>query len=63
MLLLCMTMKELYARLYERIKPDYFGNGGDRTDQNTPERQMCEDLGIELVWGLVEEKSKVQAKW
>jgi D-beta-D-heptose 7-phosphate kinase/D-beta-D-heptose 1-phosphate adenosyltransferase len=36
----------------ERIKPDYFGNGGDRTEQNTPERNLCEQLGIELVWGL-----------
>jgi cytidyltransferase-like protein len=35
-----------------RIRPDYFGNGGDRTDQNTPERSLCEDLGVELVWGL-----------
>lgn len=34
------------------IRPDYFGNGGDRTDQNTPEKQLCEDLGIEMVWGL-----------
>lgn len=35
-----------------RIKPDFFGNGGDRTDQNTPERSLCEEIGIELVWGL-----------
>ena len=36
----------------KRIKPHYFGNGGDRTDQNTPERSLCERFGIELVWGL-----------
>jgi len=35
-----------------RIAPHYFGNGGDRTDQNTPERSLCEQLGVELVWGL-----------
>ena len=34
------------------LKPDYFGNGGDRTDKNTPEKQLCEDIGIEMVWGL-----------
>lgn len=34
------------------LKPDYFGNGGDRTDKNTPEKQLCEELGIELVWNL-----------
>lgn len=41
-----------------RIKPDYFGNGGDRTNQNTPERSLCESLGIELVWGLGGDKTQ-----
>jgi len=36
----------------KRIKPDYFGNGGDRTNKNTPEKTLCEGLDIELVWGL-----------
>lgn len=35
-----------------RIKPDYFGNGGDRTSKNTPEMEVCDHLGIELLWGL-----------
>jgi len=35
-----------------RVRPDYFGNGGDRTDTNTPEKELCEELGIELVWNL-----------
>ena len=34
------------------IKPDYFGNGGDRTQTNTPEVALCEELGIETVWEL-----------
>ena len=40
----------------ERLKPDMFGNGGDRTDKNTPEMDVCEDLGIEMVWELGGEK-------
>ena len=32
--------------------PDYFGNGGDRIDNNTPEKKLCEELGIEMVWNL-----------
>lgn len=36
----------------KRLRPDYFGNGGDRTRQNTPEIALCEDLDIELVFGL-----------
>lgn len=35
-----------------RIKPDYFGNGGDRTNQNTPELDLCRELKIEPVFGL-----------
>jgi cytidyltransferase-like protein len=35
-----------------RIKPDYFGNGGDRGKSNTPELTVCEELGIEPVFEL-----------
>lgn len=35
-----------------RIKPDYFGNGGDRTGKNTPELDVCKELGIEPVFEL-----------
>ena len=35
-----------------RIKPDYFGNGGDRTNKNTPELDVCVELGIEPVFGI-----------
>lgn len=40
----------------ERIKPDFFANGGDRTDKNTPERDLCAKLGIEMLWGVGGEK-------
>ena len=33
-----------------RIKPTYFANGGDRQSQNTPEINLCEEIGIELLW-------------
>ncbi len=35
-----------------RIRPDYFGNGGDRGKTNTPELTVCEALGIEPVFEL-----------
>ena len=35
-----------------RLKPDIFGNGGDRTNKNTPEKALCKQLGIKTVWGL-----------
>ena len=35
-----------------RIQPDYFANGGDRKTSNTPEMDICETLGIEMLWGV-----------
>ena len=35
-----------------RHKPDIFANGGDRKSTNTPEVNLCEDMGIELLWGI-----------
>lgn len=34
----------------KRIKPTYFANGGDRKPYNTPEQEICNELGIESVW-------------
>lgn len=34
------------------LRPDAFGNGGDRTASNTPEMKLCDELSIDLVWGL-----------
>ena len=35
-----------------RLKPNIFGNGGDRTNKNTPEKALCKQLGIKTIWGL-----------
>ena len=36
----------------ERHKPDYFANGGDRKTENTPEMDLCQTLGIEMLWAV-----------
>ncbi len=36
----------------ERHRPTYFANGGDRGKSNTPEQDVCEKLGVELLWGI-----------
>lgn len=36
----------------KKFKPTYFANGGDRTSENTPEMQICEDLNIEMIWNV-----------
>ena len=33
----------------KKIMPDVFANGGDRSQTNIPEKEMCAELGIELV--------------
>ena len=33
-------------------KPDVFANGGDRKTDNTPEMEICKELGIELIWNI-----------
>ena len=34
----------------ERLKPTYFANGGDRTNKNTPEMEVCDRLKIRMLW-------------
>lgn len=56
-----------------RIKPDYFGNGGDRGVENIPELGVCEELGIEPVFELggdkysssssINGRSRVVTRW
>jgi len=40
----------------KRLKPKYFANGGDRKTDNTPEMEVCNELGIEMVWDTGGEK-------
>tara|TARA_Y100000310_G_C20449680_1_gene700072 strand:- start:134 stop:568 length:435 start_codon:yes stop_codon:yes gene_type:complete len=40
----------------ERIRPSYFGNGGDRLSDNVPEVEVCKKLGITTIWNLGGEK-------
>ena len=36
----------------KRLKPTYFANGGDRGKHNTPEQDVCDDLGIRMLWSI-----------
>ena len=31
------------------INPDIFANGGDRSEGNVPEKEVCDELGIEMI--------------
>lgn len=32
--------------------PTYFANGGSRNENNTPEKVVCEELGIKMLWNI-----------
>lgn len=38
------------CRELKKIKPNIFANGGDRKKGNIPEYELCEQLGIEMVF-------------
>jgi len=37
-------------------QPTYFANGGYRTIYNTPETEVCEQVGIEMLWNIGSQK-------
>ena len=44
----CNTLRNLK----KDIKLDYFANGGDRTATTTPEMEVCDEIGIDLLWNV-----------
>lgn len=40
------------VRELKGLKPALFANGGDRKRKNTPEQEICHELGIEAVFGV-----------
>jgi len=41
-----------------KYKPDIFCNGGDQTEKTIPETEVCNELGIELVFGVGGNKAR-----
>ncbi len=52
----CIDEDETVCETLKMLKPNIFAKGGDRTLENIPERKVCEDLGIKMVFGLGGEK-------
>ena len=40
------------CKALERFRPDYFANGGDRYETNTPEMKVCKKLGTQMLWNI-----------
>ena len=45
------------------VKPDIFANGGDRKEGNIPEYQLCEDMGIEMKFGVGGSDKPQSSSW
>tara|TARA_R100000152_G_C6597885_1_gene56069 strand:- start:38 stop:472 length:435 start_codon:yes stop_codon:yes gene_type:complete len=46
-----------------RHKPDAFANGGDRKTENTPEMDVCEELGIQMLWAVGGSNKPQSSSW
>ena len=47
----------------KRHKPEVFANGGDRKTQNTPEMDVCEELGIQMMWAVGGNDKPQSSSW
>ena len=46
-----------------RHRPDAFANGGDRKEKNTPEMDVCEKLGIQMMWAVGGTNKPQSSSW
>ena len=46
-----------------RCKPAAFANGGDRKEKNTPEMDLCEHIGIEMMWAIGGNSKPQSSSW
>ena len=47
----------------KRHKPDAFANGGDRKSKNTPEMDVCEEIGIQMLWAVGGNDKPQSSSW
>ena len=43
--------------------PDAFANGGDRKKNNTPEMDLCEEMGVQMLWGVGGKDKPQSSSW
>ncbi len=61
------SLKDDVCGALRKIRPDIFANGGDRKAANIPEYDLCEELGIRMVFnvggGKTQSSSKLLKDW
>ncbi len=48
----CVDKDQTVCKTLELLKPDIFAKGGDRNLKNIPEKEVCERLGIKMVFNV-----------
>ncbi len=48
----CIDKDQTVCETLRTLKPDIFAKGGDRTLNNIPEKKICQELGIKMVFGV-----------
>ena len=48
----CIDLDNTVCETLKKLKPTYFGNGGDRKEGNVPEEVVCKCEGIVMLWGV-----------
>ncbi|MFH1162341.1 MAG: adenylyltransferase/cytidyltransferase family protein [Candidatus Jorgensenbacteria bacterium] len=51
------------CRALERVRPDIFANGGDRTKKNIPEVATCEKIGCRMVFNVGKGGKMQSSSW
>ncbi len=46
-----------------KFTPDAFANGGDRKKENTPEMDLCDELGVQMLWGIGGKDKPQSSSW
>jgi len=47
----CVDKDQTVRKTLEILRPDYFMKGGDSTPDNVPEKEVCDKLGIRIIYG------------
>ena len=56
--ILAVDKDKSVCKTLETLNPDVFAKGGDRTLDNIPERKICEEFGIKMVFGVGGKKAQ-----
>jgi len=48
----CVDKDQSVCKTLEKLKPNIFAKGGDRTLENIPEKEVCERLNIKMVFNV-----------